>query len=38
MGFRAYRLTIWALGGLGVLPLARHLGAPSRVGRDGIRD
>ena len=27
-----YWLTIWALGGLGVLPLARHLGAPSWAG------
>ncbi|MHC4715840.1 MAG: hypothetical protein ACYS5V_02620, partial [Planctomycetota bacterium] len=28
-GFRLYWLTLWALGGLGVLLLARHLGAPA---------
>ncbi len=31
-GFRLYWLTLWALGGLGMLLLARHLGAPAWAG------
>jgi hypothetical protein len=31
-GFRVYWLTLWSLGGLGILMLARHLAAPTWAG------